>query len=400
MYLRNFTYLFFCGGASLIGVSANRVAGGPLYDLFFIGTFVVWIFSGNEGLKKKFIEQYWWIGFLLAFVGFLISGIYSDDISDSLLQLTKFIFSFFVFFAILPSVLNSKDRYILFCRFVAFSGAFNGIGALFQALYGLGDWGGEATWGRMTGFSEHPNELGLHTAICCVVLLYLFFADFRFNHRVLYFLGFVFSLIGLVLSASITAVMALIISILFVSFFEIRRNNKEFFALFFVVIIVAFFVVTGFAILGDDNNIIDRVINQKELAADEGTLGSRMDTYLVAIERIGNNPILGVGNSVENAVTETGFLVHNIFLRAFREGGIFSFIGLVFIFISIFVKIFRSLFSNYVASTESIYSFALFSVLFISVSFGPAFFQRIVWMTLGMVISSFFVSNNADRPVR
>ncbi|QRM18680.1 hypothetical protein GBK02_04350 [Dechloromonas sp. TW-R-39-2] len=374
------------GGVLSIGFSAYRDIGATIYDIFFLGAVAIWVLFGFLGFSFKNLSPLVGAGFLACLSGFFISDLFSGYVFDSLVQLSKFCFSFLVFYLCLPMLVNSQVRFFNLMYVLMLSGAISGIGSLLQATIGIGSLGGLEQYGRMTGFTEHPNELGFHCAMACFVCIYIFQNSNSALKTTACAISFLLSMIGLVLSSSMTSVGALLVAIFILTFYEYKDKNYIFIKQLFFVALVSIFCVSLFAVIGGENNIVDRIVGQKDLSTEEGTLGLRFIVYELAVEDIINNPFVGVGNSDEVTLSLLGDYVHNIFLRSFREGGILSFIGMLGIFAGSFSSLYEKTGNPWLLKSRK-YMIAIFALILISVSLSPALFQRIVWLSFGVCFS-------------
>ncbi len=63
----------------------------------------------------------------------------------------------------------------------------------------------------------------------------------------------------------------------------------------------------------------------------DATLQTRIDSYEAAWDTIQSSPLVGVGLAREGADTPTGLAVHNLFLAAWYQAGLFGLIGVLLV---------------------------------------------------------------------
>lgn len=388
--MNSFIRILLLPGIFLIGFSFNRSLGVTFYDVFIISSFLLWVIFGFRGFETSFLKNGIPLAFALAMFGYLISLPMSSNVLDSVAQLSKFVFSVVVFFVFFPSIVARESDWIKFGMATALSGALNGLGAILQATVGLGAFGSLPFWGRMTGFTEHPNELGFNGAISVFACFVIFALSKSKLEKFFILLMMIFSSCGLVLSSSISCTAALIGGGAVVALLEAKNGRFAVAKGLVAVGTIMLAAIAIFSVFNEDNSIIERISAQSSLDTDDGTLGQRFITYELAYERILDNPFLGVGNSEDDTLSQIGDYVHNMFLRAFREGGVFSFIGMLLIYYYVVQQIILA----YRFDTTGNYLFGFIIVVFLCASFSPAFFQRMYWLPFGLIISAVRIRNS------
>ena len=80
---------------------------------------------------------------------------------------------------------------------------------------------------------------------------------------------------------------------------------------------------------GDPPKLVARLIQLKEKAIQFNTVQTRMENFQVAWKSITQDIFVGVGLGPQNGRTETGRLVHNLWISYWYEGGLFAFLGII-----------------------------------------------------------------------
>lgn len=381
-----FYFLFL--GIILLPFSAFRLDGNlALFDIFFILSAGFGFLKVYKNFDLIYRDRLFYWAVLFCILGFLFSALLnSKDLADSLLNLIRFAFVIYVSFYIISSESVDNKLTYLMLGYVL-SGALSGIGGVMQALFDLsGGWFGDPQWGRLTGFSEHPNELGFHGASSLFLAIFLLSSLEKpsFYTKCMIYIFMSMSSLSVLLSASMTAAASVLFASLVAIFFEAKERRYGMLK-FFTVCTVAFILLLPFLIdTGGDNNIISRVFSLNDNGIEASTLGARQMTYSFAWERILDNPFFGAGNAGVDGLQLEDALIHNLFLRAWYEGGVLSLIGMVCIVLLILTNVVRyCTYTKYCSA--SIFLAATFVTLLVGAWFAPVFYQRYIWICFGLV---------------
>jgi O-antigen ligase len=226
--------------------------------------------------------------------------------------------------------------------------------------------GSEPLQGRAYGLAEHPNTLGLLSCLAILIALQMLLATRRF--RLLTFGALVANVIALVASGSVSSMMALSIglAVLIVS----RRDLLGKMVLGVIACAIALWLVgklsSVFNYLPSLTGRYGQVTGHTESVS---SWGLRTLTYEFAWTRISEEPIFGVGLSPKYSGTYNGITVtHNVFLRAWYQGGILFAIAIALIVVAVLVVTFRAMirkeYSGEASVLVAIFAFALTSALF------------------------------------
>ena len=221
---------------------------------------------------------------------------------------------------------------------LAIAGAVQGLAATMQLMRLESEWFGPQNYGRYTGFAGHPNDLGAALAITLPVSLVCLFL---FAKRRLAFallgLGSVLTMVGLVLSGSLSAMAGAAAGVI-ASLIGLRRGDRlsKRWAWYGVTglgaaaLILALFIRHGTS--GREGvglaAIKDPGTRLSEVVGGQGTLSTRLETIRVALEDIAENPIVGRGFDHESTDVFEGGQVHSMPILAWQAGGLLVLVGL------------------------------------------------------------------------
>jgi len=268
------------------------------------------------------------------------------------------------------------------------SAAICGAAALAQLFFGDVIPGTQIMWGRMTGFAGHPNELGALAAIALVPAIdNAVRGGFGRIVDTMMWVVVAFIIIGVMLSSSITALLATLGSV-FVYTYLAKLSLKR-------IIAYSFIILIAFYINSTQNEFEARSIGERltGITQDEGrymaSVNSRLITYSEALDYVMEHPLVGAGAGT-GSILESGYRVHNLWLATAYEAGILGFLGLVIMLYSygsLGVLAFRTTshfsYGRFIAGILASYTaFLIFSfsstVLYSRFAWVPVFFIMVI----------------------
>jgi len=227
--------------------------------------------------------------------------------------------------------------------------------------------------GRAYGLSEHPNTFGLLSCVAVLIALQMLLTARRF--RLLAFVALAANVIGLIASGSVSSMMALAVGlpVLIIS----RRDHLGRMTVGAIACAIALWLIGTFSgifsYLPSVARRYGQVTGQTESVS---SWELRTLTYKFAWERISDEPIFGVGLHAQYSGTFNGITVtHNIFLRAWYQGGILLGIALGLVVVVVLIASFRAMISKHHGGEASVLV-ALFAFALTSASFE----QRQFWL--------------------
>jgi len=265
-------------------------------------------------------------------------------------------------------------------------------------------------WGRGTGFTTHPNELGGLTAIALVPALMLAAREgLSLRHRLFSYVLLLLVGAGLILSGSVSALLAAAVAI-FV-WFSLGRHSRKTLRVYAVIGICACAVIAGQSALGGQTPLdrLERVTNSNPDNATEGagSLESRIVTYESAIKHIKKQPFLGVGLDLLSITKPFGiesddYDVHNVIIGTWYKTGLFGLIGMMWVLIVILTTGWRVV-TRADADVERAAALALVcSVLaFIVFAMGqPVLYSRFGWISAALLLALRAVQSRSVESAR
>jgi low affinity Fe/Cu permease len=281
---------FFYLGLLTIGQTVFRPAlNFTLSDWFFLFSLLLAI---SESLLRRNTEirfpPYMIVGlFFFTFGGILSSG-YAKMPSASAIALIKYFYLIAVWFWLCTTVLQKPEHIRTAIILWTTSAAISGFGALIQLIWEDIIPGTSPIWGRMTGFTEHVNDLGGLTSVALIpaIMLTTSFPEFRWR-RVYSWLCAILISAGLVLSVSLSGVTALLVSMLVWTV----KSKLTFQNL--IILCTSTILLTMVIFVQNQSESISVLSRLNEISKDGlsiSTLQSRMYTYKAAWDSIISNP--------------------------------------------------------------------------------------------------------------
>lgn len=181
-------------------------------------------------------------------------------------------------------------------------------------------------WGRMTGLTRHPNELGAFCAMVFPYALALVHTERSKITRMLWIAAIIVGVIGLFLSGSMTGIFALIggMAVYFWHTAKIARLQAVGLTLICSISIAGASIAFGG---NDSQSVVQRLKDFIQNESGRITLYSRLEADKYAWNGVIENPFIGHGYHAKAENVNT--LIHNAFLGAWFNGGIFELLALL-----------------------------------------------------------------------
>ena len=385
------------GGVLLVGLLTLRAAGQVTFsDLLFLGSFLLAcaelvILRRRVPIRLPFLLL---VGIALFSVGGFLSTFESFQALKSITVIARLVFLTVFWFWLGTVVLRTQAHITRAIGFWVASAAIAGGGAILQLLAGDVIPGASIEGGRATGFAAHPNDLGALTAIAFVPALMLASrARLSFVARGWSYVVLLLVAAGLVLSGSVGAVLAAAVAV--VVWLGLQRISAH--AVFALAILAASLV--ALTALGGPGPLdrLESVTSSTSLPGGGTQLGSadqRLGTYRVAIERIEENPLVGVGLDLYSVTRPFGveayeYDVHNLVIGLWYKTGLLGLAGILLAFLAILRSGWTAILEAR-SAVESRIAIALASsfVAFIAFSLtAPVLFTRVGWIPAAFVLA-------------
>lgn len=271
----------------------------------------------------------------------------------AMIKVDKILLMYFLFFLMLLTTLFS------FSQFFYFSLGLNGPASVFSIITTyiqnnqLNFINSELIYGRSTGIFINPNELGFFSGL----VFWLAFS-IRENSKFLNFLIVVLlCIINIGLSFSRTAIVALMVSLLFIFILKFYNNKIKISYLYFVPFVFVFVFLflslfAGFVTESQLSRLLEINIFQSDLNQSNNLI-QRFEAWSHIVEFISINPlgtIIPPGLVIEHTAD-------NQFIYAYAQGGIVLLIFVILLYFN-FIKI--SFISNRSYSYIGAFIFLLF----------------------------------------
>lgn len=348
------------------------------------------------------------LGMALFSLGGLLSTFYAYEALKSTAIVVRLIFLTVFWFWLGTVVLNSREHVTKALTFwVASAAVCGGAGAL-QLLGEFLPLSGTVQFGRATGFTTHPNDLGGLAAVAFVPALMLaarraISAPQRlFSYLCLLLVG-----AGLILSGSVGGLFAAAAAT-FV-WFAFQRTSPESIVVFAAVGICVVGGVTVQALRGAPTPLerFDRVTSSSGSFEGTGSLDSRIETYRVAAEEIKEHPFVGVGLDLVSVTKPFGVAsyeheVHNLVIGTWYKAGLLGLAGIL-------IALFAVLRTGWIAilqsrsEAEQMVSVALLCSVVAFVAFAmsaPVLYSRYGWISAALLLAMRAVQERRSGFVR
>lgn len=394
----NLAKLFFYLGLVTIGQLTFRILPTvTISDLFFIIALCIMAFINikSQRLSLAFIKTggFLYLGIFLYSLSALLTAFFSENELDNITQIIKLLFSSLGLIYITFNIIKSEKDIIFSILCLGLSGAINGMGALSQAIISPDIIPNtEAYYQRMTGFTQHVNDLNSMESVLIYILLSLVILKKKID-KLLPLILLAFSFLGIVLSGSTSGLLGLAVAMLLWLLTQKASLSK---ILGITTILLSSFLLISLQSLLTDSSFqdqIDRVFAGGD--SYESTSASRFDTYKYASKSILTNIFIGKGISSGGSKTEDGLAVHNILINAWYETGILGFLGMGLIITSIYIISYKALKK---ASYKKIKILLLgihgSIIVFIVYSMtAPVLVQRHLWIIVAIALSASAISH-------
>ena len=378
--------LSYYGGVLFMGVQVFRpLLGFTISDVLFVLATVGALFATASGAARTSarLPAFMFLGASVFSVGALISTAVAPNPLDSLDHLAKFLFVIAWFWA--GSVLLRTPRHISVAvgLWVA-TIAMNGVAATAQLMLGDIIPGGHVAWGRMTGMTDHFNDLGGAVGIVLAPALALTILGWsRLGVRMVFVAGVALMLAGLFLSGSVGGMLAGLVSVIVwiaCSPFRLRRRT---------VLLAAGGVISVLSIMAvlTAAGAETPLARLDQAAGAGGTFAIRVETYEDALWNIRLDPMVGTG--LDQGPTRNGHVVHSFLLGSWFQVGALGAIGLTLILGAIAVLAVRVV-RDARTREERVLALALFGAFFGFLTLGlaqPLLLQRYAWIPTALLMA-------------
>jgi O-antigen/teichoic acid export membrane protein/O-antigen ligase len=334
-------------------------------------------------------------GMAIFTVGGLLSSLQSYAALHSVTTVARLIFLTVFWFWLGTVVLSRREHVLTAIALWVTSAAICGSGAVAQLLVGEVIPNTHSIYGRSTGFTAQPNDLGGLCAIALVPAVMLTVRQgFSPARRVLAYLVLLLVMAGLVLSGSVGAMIAALAAV-FV-WFALQRSSGGALVPFLVMVAAVLALTTVQSIRGDPTPLA-RFHHVTETApgdAGAGSLEARIATYRVAATAIKRDPFLGVGLDLVSVTKPFGVVsyeydVHNLVIGTWYKAGVFGLIGMLMAVFAVLRVGWTTILDSRTDNEEVVVAALLSSfVAFVVFAMGaPVLFARYGWIPAALLLA-------------
>ena len=389
------------GGVLLLGLLTLRIAGQVTFsDLLFLASFLLAcaelvILRRRVPVKLPFLLL---SGVALFSLGGFVSTFESYQTMKSIGVIARLVL-LTVFWFWLGTVILRREAHVtkaIGC-WVA-SAAICGTAAIMQLLLGDVIPNASIDGGRATGFTTHPNDLGALTAIVFVPALMLASRP-RITPaaRAFFYVLLLLVAAGLILSGSVGALIAAACAVFVWLVFE-RLSIHSLLALATlaacVVALVALQSIRGAPDPLDRIESVTGTSPQPSGQVQVGSVQQRIGTYRVAIERIREDPFVGVGLDLFSVTRPFGveayeYDIHNLVIGLLYKTGLFGLVGMLLALLAIARSGWTAI-SESISTSERRVAVALGSSVVAFIVFAmtaPVLFTRLGWISAALVLA-------------
>jgi O-antigen ligase len=321
----------------LIGVLTVRPGGGvTLSDLVFLVSLVcaIGIFAAQRHHPAVGLPRLLLAGIVVFSIGGLISSYYAAAPVASVGVVIRVLY-LAVWFWLGTRLLTEPQHLRTAIVLWVVSAAASGAGAIVQTVVGPVIPGAINEYGRVSGFTQHYNDLGGLTGIALVPALVAMHprAGFGPLQRRIASVALAFIAAGLVLATSLSGILAAVLG--GVVWTVTTRSYGR--ALLAVVLTVgATSLVAASGINPEYKSPLERLTTSTSTTSENGsdTFWTRVETYEAAWQEIRAHPLRGVGLMPEDTPTSTGLGVHNLLLKPLFEAGLIGALGMLAVYVA------------------------------------------------------------------
>ena len=352
------------------------------------------------------------LGMAIFTIGGLLSTFQSYAAFKSVAIVMRLIFLTLFWFWLGTVVLTRREHVRKAVVLWIGSAAVCGAGAILQVVAGDVIPNTTPIYGRSTGFTNQPNDLGGLAAIAFIPALMLA-SRRRLSgvQRTVSYVLLLFVAAGLLLSGSVGALIAAGAAT-FVWFCFQRSSTHS--VLAFGAIIVSAAAILAIQVARGAPTPLDRlnkVTATSSTANGAGSLDSRIATYRVAAKAIRRDPFIGVGLDLVSVTKPFGVVsyeydVHNLVIGTWYKAGLFGLIGMLLAVLAVLRTGWRAIVRSR-SDEEQMAAVSLLSsfVAFVVFAMGaPVLFSRYGWISAALLLALRAVqaseSRTAEAPER
>lgn len=382
-------FLYYLGFVFISQLTFRPVLSLTLSDWFFFASFLAAcgeLLVCRRRVESSIPQPLFW-GVVCYSIGGLLSSFAQELPFQSILLIARFVYVTLVWFWLGTVLLQRPEHIQTAVTLWVLSAAMTGAAAVAQLFWGDVVPGTSIVWGRMTGFTQHVNDLGGLTSVALIpALMIATWVARTVQISIVAYASLLFVGSGLVLSGSVGGFFAAAVAMAL--WFVLSRLRPRLLLMLLLAGMGIFLIVETQRSVGASLPLerITRVIEPNDSKA---TLWVRVETAEAAWHEIKRNPLVGVGLSPEGTETATGSRVHNALLAAWFEAGLLGALGMLTVFLSVLMVGHKTVVQAR-SRDEWLIALCLFAsvVAFIVFAMGaPVLFQRYGWVSVALLMA-------------
>ncbi|MGX5357816.1 O-antigen ligase family protein [Kocuria sp. KH4] len=386
-------------GLFMVSLLVIRIGGQiTVGDVLLIGAFLVTaadvalngrpIKFGNGGVAA----------FALLFVGGVLTSFVAANPSGSATVAARVALLAFLIPWAMTVLLDTRRRLATGLGFLAAGAATCGAGSIVQLLVGDIIPGSQTTTGgRFPGFAVHVSDTG---GVVCLAVVYgagLLFSRGTVR-RLAGVLSLALGLVGLILSGSVSGMIAAVVGIFALLIWH-RLHLGKILALGVLMVAGASWAISAMAVQDNALTPVERIKQATGLTGGDAglnTSATRWESIVAGWEGFIQNLFLGAGLEPAAAVTAVDLPAHNFFVAALYQGGMIFTVGLVIILVRL---VWRGLRSAWQRGVPAAAAAGMITALVFAMT-APSFFNRYFWLPIALAAVAYQVERTQTRPVR
>ena len=405
--------LFYLGSLTLTEAVWRPALGLTVSEMFFLlalGATVIAVLAGRPMAR---IPNGLVLGVTIFALGGAISSIAAESTASSVSQTLQGVYVMLLWVWTGATVLRTRPQIVVALGCWTFSSALNGFAALLQVM-DVSWLGGTLEGSRATGLTDHPNDLGAACAIALVPALML--ATTRLPGRSrrpgpVRWCLLAFTAIGVILSASVGAMLAGLIAILIWLLAPAVRAPGRVAVVAALAVSLAGLTLAGGAVTSPTKRVEEVTTNG--VSTNSGSGAIRLKIVQRAWPRIESNPIVGKGldssglsvNVISHG-TVVPYQIHGGPISIWYQAGIFGLLGVVVVVWTLLRGAWRTLIAgdqtDLLIGLSILAAFLAFLIIAMTT---PFVFQQYGWFTGVMLVAwrmrrenlAEFIPSTADR---
>ena len=268
---------------------------------------------------------------------------------------------------------------------LALGGGAAALGTVLQVAVGTVPLAYEGTSGRLAGFTTSVSDLGGVAAVSAIAAVCAWSSATAGRYiRPLLGVALAASVLGLVLSGSVSGMAAFLIGAAFAMWN--RSLSPKAFGAFSAMVILAFLLAVALQASESESltpiERLSQTLGLSSTGTQYNTSESRVETYRIGLEGFLNSPFSGVGldqTSGEFRLHYETLGVHNLLIAAAFQGGLFLVCALGY-------RLIQAGRAALNRTGTGAYSAPLFVTAFVFSMTAPSLYNRYLWIPVGLLV--------------